>query len=97
MTTQQPLEVDVAAFQERRRDAGGIVAVMANGEKFLVPPPDLWPDDAQHGTDKRFLDQVMGDQADAFRAAGGTGRLVLSLISHRNELSAPESSASSGS
>lgn len=96
MTT-QPVEVDIAAFQARRRDAGGIVAVMETGEKFLIPPPDLWPDDAQHGSDKRFLDQVMGVDADAFRAAGGTGRLVLSLISHRNELAAPESSASSGS
>lgn len=93
-----PKRVSLDSFKEMRRNEAGI-EVEAGGDVFVIDPPDLWPDDmaGKVKSDEDYIRFVMGDQADGFIAAGGTGRLINALMEKYEHLPVPESSASSES
>lgn len=95
--TDGPKRVRFSDFRDMRIAEAGIVVEMDNGEEFVIPPPDLWPDMDPTTRDEDLARLVMGDRADAFVAAGGSGRLIGSLIQQQAHLPLPESSASSES
>lgn len=80
----------------------GAVFIDAGGRTFRVPPPLLWGDDvteaARTGQAVAFGESLLGaEDFAAFRAAGGTGTLLMSMVNEVHGTGVGESSASSDS
>lgn len=96
--TTSPRRVKLGDFKQQRIEAAGVELELDDGTVLVIPPPDLWPDDLfKSKTDEDYIRGIMGDQADAFVAGGGTARIINSLMIEKAHLSVPESGASSTS
>ena len=80
----------------------GAVFIDAGDRTFRIPPPLLWDDDvteaARAGKSTEFGNALLGaEDFAAFRAAGGTGTLLMSMVNEVHGTGVGESSASSDS
>lgn len=91
-----PKHVDLNAYRGQQIEDRGIV--LAAGERsFTIPPPVLWPEEAIRliGVDAYGVARaVLGDEYDAFIAAGGTGPLLMRMVEEQEQIAAGESPAS---
>jgi hypothetical protein len=74
----------------------GFVLKVDDTHSMTIPPPILWPDKALRGdiyTDEAVRQIIGADQQDAydaFEAAGGTGKLLLQLVTEHYGADLPE-------
>lgn len=88
-------------FKAGKADEGAIL-IEADGRTFKVPPPLLWSDEVTEAATRgqaSFVGEALlgSDDFAAFRAAGGTGTILMAMISEVHGADVGESSASSDS
>ena len=66
------------------------VEIVAGDETFTVLPPILWPDEVFEVTDMAGARILLGDRYEALVAAGGTAKLLFSIITDAQGATLPE-------
>jgi hypothetical protein len=99
-------KVNLAAYKAEKQAEHGIEIEGENGEVFRVDPPHLWPDEVLEQLDTagglstgtvRVARALLGDQYDAFVAAGGSAALLSMIVEDQVRGALGESQASSPS
>lgn len=89
-----PAKVKLSDFKERKEIEGAIDVEMDDGQVFRFPPPELWPDEFTRTRKDMAPEEqaraLLGEQFDAFIAAGGTIMLALSIVGDHHGASAGE-------
>jgi len=70
------------------------VDVIAGDRTFHIPPPVLWPDKVYEVGDIEGARILLGDDYEAYCAAGGTAKLLSVIIAKSVGATVPESPAS---
>lgn len=95
--------IKLSEFKEQRRSEGGIEIEAADGEVFVIDPPELWPDEAlalAQANDNLGVARLVigGDDAYArYVAAGGTAALLGQIFQDFTGATPGKSQASSSS
>jgi len=101
MSKRQEHRFNLQDYKASKADEGAIF-IDAGDRTFRVPPPLLWDDDvteaAAAGRATEVGEALLGtDDFAAFRKAGGTGTLLMSMVNEVHGADVGESSASSDS
>lgn len=94
-----PVRVKLSEWRERKM-AGAIEIEVDDGQVFVIPPPDLWPDEghAARGDLPATAKAILGeDRYAAFLEAGGSARMLNAIFAEHHGADPGESSASPGS
>lgn len=86
--------VRLSEFRERRLEDDGLRVEMADGTSFVVPPPDLWPEDVVGMSGEELIKALVGDHWMQFVAEGGTAALLNRIWADREQIDMGEPSAS---
>lgn len=93
--------VKLSEYKERKRAEGGVEVEADDGTVFVVDPPELWSDEvlelSQAGDNFAAARGLLGDQYEAFTAAGGSAATLLGILKEAKGLDVGESQASSSS
>lgn len=76
-----PKRIRLPEWEAERLEAGGVEIETADGQVFVIPPPELWSDEVQ--TSKGIMGNArafLGDRYEAFVAAGGSAAVVNAIV-----------------
>jgi hypothetical protein len=91
-------KVKLSDFRERKRAQGTVEIEADDGTVFKVDPPELWPDEVNFARNNVAAAKIiLGDQYEAFIAAGGTALLLVGIVGEVHGVTLGESLASAGS
>lgn len=73
--------VKLSEFKERRMTEAAVIVVADDGTEFVIPPPELWPDEfgaAAASSDlPKMAEIILGADGFAdFKAKGGTAKIL---------------------
>lgn len=76
-----PARIKLSDFKERKGREGSVEVETDDGQVFVIPPPELWPDDVaklyQENDGVGMCRALLGsDKYDAFVAAGGSSAMI---------------------
>jgi len=72
-------EVKYDEWKQARIENAGAAIVLSNGERFIVPPMDLWPDVAAKSNDE-IIALFAGEHAEQAAADGLSAGAILRII-----------------
>lgn len=81
---------DLAEIIEAERGRNHAIEIIAGDVTLSIDPPILWPDKVFEVSDQRGARILLGDQYDAFVAAGGTARLLFDIVKRSQGATVPE-------
>jgi len=86
----KPKVYDLAEIIATETKAHPPISFTAGGQTFTIPSPILWPGDIADLSQNDGAKVLLGDQWEAFCAAGGNGSLLNSLVNKVLGATVPE-------
>jgi len=78
-------------YRSKRIEEASIVVELDDGTDITIPPADCWPDKLPRGGEALFRAVLGDDQFDRYIAAGGTMKLLDSIVADATKATVPES------
>lgn len=77
-------KIVLVEYREKKLDEAGLDVELPDSTTVTIPPPELWPDAAIKAIAENDIpaavEAALGDDHEAFIAAGGTAALVMSMV-----------------
>jgi hypothetical protein len=86
----QPKRYDLKQVIKDELGKRAPIIIKADDVEITVPPAILWPDEVFIVDDVAGAKILLGDNYDAFVAAGGTAPLLFSILAEANGADLPE-------